>query len=89
MLLGADGFDPESARDVGLVDEVVPQETLEERCFTLAAKLGRTCWPRTSPEVPAAGQANHAIHHPVDAGTGPLMKQMMGAFEKLSVGKKG
>jgi len=89
VLLGGDAFDPENARDVGLLDEVVQQETLEERCFTLAAKLG--AYPSAAygyQKYLLQGPANQAIHHPVDAGTGPLLKQLMGAFEKLSVGGK-
>jgi enoyl-CoA hydratase len=90
VLLGADAFDPEAARDVGLIDDVVPHETLEERCFTLAAKLG--AYPSAAygyQKYLLQAQANQAIHHPVDAGTGPLLKQLMGAFQSLSVGKKG
>lgn len=90
VLLGAEALEPAAARDLGLVDEVVPQEALEERCFTLAAKLG--AYPSAAygyQKYLLQADANHAIHQPVDAGTGPLLKQLMGAFQSLAVGKKG
>lgn len=89
VLLAADSFDPDAARDLGLVDEVVPQEQLEARCFALAAKVG--AHPSAAygyQKYLLQAEANHAIHSPVDAGNAGLMKQLMGAFEKLSVGKK-
>lgn len=90
VLLEADSFDPESARDVGLVDEVVPQETLEERCFTLAAKLGK--YPSAAyayQKYLIQADANQAVHSPADPGNAPFLKKLMGAFESLAVGKKG
>jgi len=89
VLLAADSFDPEAARDVGLVDEVVPQETLEARCFALAAKLGS--YPSAAygfQKYLLQADANQAVHSPADPGNSGLLKQLMGAFEKLAVGKK-
>lgn len=89
VLLAADAFDPEGARDVGLVDEVVPQESLEARCFALARKLG--AYPSAAygfQKYLLQADANQAVHAPADAGNAGLLKQLMGAFEKLAVGKK-
>lgn len=88
VILAANSFDPEGARDVGLVDEAVPQETLEARCFALAAKLGSYpsgAWGFQKYLLQA--EANQAVHSPVDPGNAGMLKQLMGAFEKLAVGK--
>ena len=89
VLLGAASYDPESAREVGLVDEVVPHETLEARCFDLAAKLG--AHPTAAyafQKYLLQAEANQAVHAPVDPGNGAFLKDLMGGFEKLGVGKK-
>ena len=89
VLLAADSFDPERARDLGVVDEVVPQEALEARCFALAAKLG--AHPTAAygfQKYLLQAEANQAVHSPADPGNAGFLKQLMGAFEKLAVGKK-
>jgi enoyl-CoA hydratase len=89
VLLAAESFDPQVANELGLIDEVVPQEQLEARCFELAAKVG--AHPSAAygyQKYLLQADANHAIHSPNDPGNAGLMKQLMGAFEKLSVGKK-
>jgi enoyl-CoA hydratase/carnithine racemase len=40
VLLGAGTYDPDGAKAVGLVDEVVELEALEARCLAQAARLG-------------------------------------------------
>lgn len=89
VLLEAEEFDPVGAEEVGLVDEVVAQETLEARCFALARKLG--AHPTAAyayQKYLLQAEANQAIHSPVDAGNQPFAKKLLGAFEKLSVGSK-
>jgi enoyl-CoA hydratase len=89
VLLGAGSYDPEGARDVGLVDEVVTQETLEARCFARAAQLG--AHPTAAyafQKYLLQAEANQAVHSPADPGNAGFLKQLMGGFEKLAAGKK-
>jgi enoyl-CoA hydratase/carnithine racemase len=89
ILLEAGSFDPVGAQEVGLVDEVVAQESLEARCFALAQKLG--AHPTAAyayQKYLLQAETNQAIHSPVDAGNQGFAKKLLGAFEKLGVGKK-
>ena len=89
VILAGNTFDPEGAHEVGLLDEVVPQEALEARCFALAAKLG--AYPTAAyafQKYLLQAEANQAVHTPVDPGNAGYLKQLMGAFEKLGAGKK-
>lgn len=89
VLLGAASYDPAGAHAVGLVDEVVPAERLEARCLERAAQLG--AHPTAAyafQKYLLQAEANQAVHAPVDPGNGAFLRQLMGAFEKLAVGRK-
>lgn len=90
ILLEADAFDPDGACEVGLIDEVVAQESLEARCFALAAKLG--AHPTAAyafQKYALQAEINQAIHSPIDPGNQGFARQLFGAFERLAAGQKG